>query len=378
MILFDTFNNKDMQNLDKNLKVAILICTRDRPDFMIRAFNYYTKLNSPHPIYVADSSNDKNVEVLKTVIEKVKNKLTVNYSWYPPGPDNHGSLLKQVTEKYACVISDDDYQIPNSLSKCAQFLENNPDYAAAGGRAVSFRLKEGGPYGELQRLAYYPRYSIESETARQRVIDFMKAFYSISFFVNRVDNMRKTWELKLNMSSSMNELVYYNHCIIPGKSKLIDCLSLVRQIHNQRYLPSSTFDWMASRNFCDDYSFFKKNISEAIAKKDKIDVRDAEEIVRESFLDYMSKMLAYEHRCYVTNKYHTKNTLRKNLRTKVGRSFPILKRIYRNYVRPFLTKDLQLHHEVLQPSSKYYTDFKPILDSFTGSSLKNPSLFQNP
>ena len=343
-----------------------MICTKDRPDFMNREFVYYAKLNSPHPIYIADSSNDKNAEILKTTIDKLKNKLSISYTWYPPGPDNHGSLLEQVKEKYACIVSDDDYQIPDSLTKCAQFLEKNSDYAAAGGRAVSFRLKESGPYGELQRLADYPRHSIDSETARQRVIDFMKVFYSISFFVNRTENMRKIWNRKLNMSSSMNELVYYTNCVIPGKSKLIDCLSLVRQIHDRRYLPSTTFDWMTGKNFSDDYMFFKKDISKAIAEKDNINIVDAEETAKEVFWGYMPRMLNYEYNYYIAEKYPSKSEPKKNLRTKIGKSFPIIKKIYRNYMRPFITRNMQLHYEILQPDSKYYQDFKPVLDSLTG------------
>lgn len=360
-----------MNILNNNLKVAILVSTKDRPDFMIRELNYYSKLKSPHPIYVADSSNDENAEILKNAINKLKDKISIRYTWYPPGPDNHGSLLEQVKEKYACVISDDDYQIPASLTKCAEFLENNPDYSSAGGFSVSFRLKKGGAYGELQRLADYPRYSIKSETARQRLIDFMKVIYSVSFFVNHVENMKKAWAGKLYMAQTMNELISWNHLIMTGKSKLIDCLSLVRQIHSSQYSMANSFDWVTSKNFYDDYEFFKNDLSKAMVEKDNIDLRDAEEAAKEAFWDYLQKTLSSDYKYYIAERYPSKKTPSKNLRAEIGKSFPILKKIYRSFVRRFLGKDLQMHYEVLQPNSKYYKDFKPVMDSFTGSSPKN-------
>lgn len=357
-----------------NTKVAILICTKDRPDFMIRELTYYEKLKSPHPVYIADSSNDKNAEILKTAIYELKNKIPITYNWYPPGPDNHGSLLEQVKEKYACVCSDDDYQIPHSLTKCAEFLDNNPDYTAAGGYSVSFRLKRGGPYGELQRLANYPRYSIESETARQRVIDFTKVAYSITFFVNRVDNIQKAWKSKLYMANTMDELISWNHCIIPGKSKLIDCLNLVRQIHDHQYPIPNSFEWITSKHFYNDYELFKKEISGAIAENDSIDIREAEEAAKEAFWHYMQRMLAWDYKYYIAERYPPKSTPKKNLRAEIGKLFPILKRIYRTSMGRFLNKDSQLHYEVLQPNSKYYKDFKAVMTSFTNpphSSLEN-------
>ena len=350
-------------------KVAILISTRDRPDFMNRQLSYYAKLGSPHPIYIADSSNKENTVHLKNAIDKFKNKLSIKYAWYPPGPDNHRSLLEQVEEKYACVISDDDYQIPPSLTKCAQFLENSPDYAAAGGYSVSFRLKKSGPYGELARLADYPRHSIESDTARQRFLDFMKVIYSISFFVNRVDNMKKAWDNNLYMAQSMNELISWNNLIIPGKSKLLDCLSLVRQIHDQQYSITNSFTWITSKNFADDYDIFKKIIATAISEKDNIGIESAEEAVKEAFWQYILNVLSYDYKFYLAPKHPATKKLKKDIRIKIGQSFPLLKKVYRNYLRPFLSKNLQLHHEVLQSGSKFYQDFKPILDSFTGKDL---------
>ena len=38
-------------------KVAILIPTMNRSDFLIRQLNYYANVKSQHPIYIGDASN---------------------------------------------------------------------------------------------------------------------------------------------------------------------------------------------------------------------------------------------------------------------------------------------------------------------------------
>ena len=45
-----------------NLKVAILIPTMNRADFVIRQLQYYASVNCPHTIYIGDSSNQENSE----------------------------------------------------------------------------------------------------------------------------------------------------------------------------------------------------------------------------------------------------------------------------------------------------------------------------
>jgi hypothetical protein len=220
-------------------------------------------------------------------------------------------------------------------------------------------------------LADYPRFSIEAETAKQRLIDFMKVIYSITFFVNRMENMKKAWQSKLYMAHTMNELISWNHLIIAGKSKLINCLSLVRQIHDYQYSIPNSFEWLTSKNFYDDYDLFKRDISDAMAKKDNIDIQDAEETAKEVFWYYMQRMLAFDYKVYLAQRYPSKHKDKKNVRATIGKLLPVVKKVYRNYVRPIFNKELQLHYEVLQPSSKYYKDFKPVMDSFTGSSLKN-------
>ena len=46
-------------------KVAIIIPTMNRADFLIRQLEYYKSVKSPHPIYIGDSSNKKEKSCVK-------------------------------------------------------------------------------------------------------------------------------------------------------------------------------------------------------------------------------------------------------------------------------------------------------------------------
>src|SRR3989344_4055848 len=86
------------------MKVATIISTMNRPDFILRQFEFYELMDSPHPIYISDSSNEENAEKLKNGIKKFK-KLNITYQWAPPGKDCLYLLLPLVKEKFAILLS---------------------------------------------------------------------------------------------------------------------------------------------------------------------------------------------------------------------------------------------------------------------------------
>lgn len=359
-------------------KVGIVIPTLDRLEFMIRQLKYYADLNSPHPVYIGDASDDENSKKLQSAIEKIGNQLTVFYYRYPKSEyslsDSVVNLYNKVGEKYCVQIGDDDYQIPGSLSKCAEFLENNPDYSSASGHAVSFRLKNNGVYGDLERLADYPRRQIEAPTAAKRLIDFMSRYYVPLFSVHRTEQTRKCWlqsKMLENLSFS-TEILSSAMLLVLGKSKMIDCLSFIRQIHGRNLALPDTFDWIMRNDWRPSFEVFIKILTEEVAATDNIGANEACQVVKEASWKYLARRLSRE----CADKYGESNAVRttqnritpylKITKFKVGQKLPWLKTLYRQRIRPLTKASLQLHDEVLRKGSKYHDDFKPVMDSFTG------------
>ncbi|MDP3792398.1 MAG: TIGR00180 family glycosyltransferase [bacterium] len=361
--------------MNNDLKVAILIPTRNRADFVIRQLRYYASVNCPHTIYIGDSSDQENSEKIKNEINKLKNKINVVYKFLPTltrgSAEAAKHLLAIVKEKYSCYSCDDDYQIPNSLTICAEFLENNPDYATAGGYSLSFRLKNNGIYGELGSLNDSLIKETLNNIAAERLIAFLTDNYVPLFYVNRTDQLLESHdhisEIKDHIFSS--EIVPSSLSIIAGKSTMLDCLGYIRQMHDQHRVQLEPSEWITSPDWNESYKIYENVISESISKKDNIPLEDAIKVARRAFTGQLLKWLSAEHRNYNNKnsipKRDYKNIV-KSIRSKIVKTFPFLKHVYRAQVRPRLTNKKELHYEVLRPESKYYKDFKPIMDSFSG------------
>lgn len=249
-------------------KIGIIVPTMNRPDFTIRQLNYYADLRSPHALYIADSSDKVNAKIIQNEIHKLKNKLDVNYQFIPPGDSIKCiiELLKTVKEKYVTFIGDDDYQVPDTLGVCAEFLENNPDYETAIGKSVTIRVEGNAAYGELKRIHDYPRYSIESDTASQRLFDYLGPnFSSIIAAVVPTQHMLKYFldAYTIKDTSIKGELLPCCLMVVAGKSKVLDRIGLVRQIHQSHFKLDDTFDWLTNPHWNESYQEFRRQLVSA-------------------------------------------------------------------------------------------------------------------
>ena len=358
--------------LKSNHTAGIFIPTMNRVNFIIRQLRYYAAVKCPHTIYVGDSSPKEESEKIKNEIERLGSSIKARY-YYLPGYNDwqaHYHLIKEVREKYICYSGDDDYQIPNSISECIEFLEENPDYTSASGYSVSFRLKQSGPYGELKRLADYPRQQIEEKTGAERIKHFFINYYVAHFSVNKTADSVRYWKNELNVQdrSFRGEIMPDALTLIDGKSKIIDCLGFVRQIHDSHYLQPGLFDWITNPEWHQSYALFEQTLSKNLAEKDNISLEEAVKTIRQSFLGYLGPQLNKEYGTYYpTNKSDTfHQQFNRYVRSAITSTFPFTKYLYRTHIKPKIKNTKEMHFEVLQPGSKYYTDFKPVMDSFTG------------
>lgn len=353
------------------IRAGITIPTMNRADFVIRQLRYYASVSCPHTIYIGDSSSKEESEKIQNELKRLGNSIKTKYYYLPAHSiwQAHYYLLTRVEEEYTCLSGDDDYQISNSVTKCAKFLKANPNYTTASGYAVSFRLKQHGVYGELLRLADYPRMQIEDNTGTERILNFFKNYYVTFFSVNRTNQTMEYWKSseKILDQAFSSEILPASLPLIHGKSKILDCLGFVRQIHGQQNGLFNTFDWITTPGWYSSYILCEKILSENLAAKDNMSIKDATAITRQSFWSYLQKYLSREYYQYHPDAKkepaYKKHLM--SLRSKITETFPFFKYIYRVQIKPRFTGEKALHYEVLRSRSSYYKDFKPIMDSFT-------------
>ncbi|MDP3731066.1 MAG: TIGR00180 family glycosyltransferase [bacterium] len=351
---------------------GIFIPTMNRVDFVIRQLRYYASVKCPHTIYVGDSSPQEESEKIHNEIKNLGHSIKANY-YYLPGYDSwqsHYYLIAQVKEKYICYSGDDDYQIPDSVTKCIEFLEAHPDYTSASGHAVSFRLKQSGPYGSLKRLADYPRQQIEEETGSERIKQFFRTYFVTHFSINKTADLTSHWHSAADIKDRpfQAEILPTSLPLIYGKSKILNCLGFVRQIHDSRVIqPSTELDWIANPDWPQSYILFHQILSEKLAQKDGIALEEAKQIIKFAFIYYLAVHLQrnYESANPPKPKYSFLRPILRLARSTITKIFPFSRYIYRVHIKPKMSGKKEMHYEISRTGSSYYNDFKPVMDSFS-------------
>lgn len=344
--------------------VGIVIPTKNRPDFIIRQLEYYASLNSPHTVYIADSSDEEVAKRIKTKVDELKNIIKIEYYPYPPGDVVKCLifLLSKVKEKYVCSIGDDDFRVPNTLTDCAEFLENNPDYESAVGQTVTIRVADHKAYGEITSIHDYPKYPIESDKASERLIEFMGPHISsiIASVIKTEDFIKyynTAWPYKDD--NYRGEIIPSCLMVINGKSKVIDKIDLVRQIHGGHFKIDDIFDQITGENWSETYRQSKNDLISALIQKENINEEQGEVIVKKAFWGYLAYILSRFYKSYAAN-IEPPLPRQIKFRTKLASTFPILKTIYKK-ISLLIGKKQPRHYEVLRPNSKYYKDFRSII-----------------
>lgn len=351
-------------NKQSPFNVGVIVPTKNRPDFIIRQLEYYASLNSPHSVYIADSSDPEMAKLIKAKVDELKNKINILYYSYPPGDVVKCVifLLSEVKEKYVCSIGDDDFRVPSTLTACAEFLENNPDYISAIGQTVTIRVADNKAYGKITSIHDYPKYPIESDRASERLIEFTGPHISsIIASVIKTEDLLKYYKIAWPYKDDnfRGEIIPSCLMVINGKSKVIDKIDLVRQIHDGHFKIDDVFDQITRNNWPETYNQAKKDLISALVQKESIDQEEGEKIIKTAFWGHLGYLLPRFYKNYISDINPPKPTKLK-FRTRLASSFPILKKIYRKTYY-LLGKEQPRHYQVLQPDSKYYKDFNLIL-----------------
>ncbi len=353
-------------NLSDNTKVGIIIPTKNRSDFVIRALKYYLSLNSPHPLYIGDSSDSEEAGKIIQAVDQLKSKLPVVYLPFPDGDTIKKMiyLLSNVKEKYATYTGDDDYHVPKTLTECARFLEDHGDYESAIGRSITFKLTGNGAYGSLKETHDYPRRSIESDSASERL--YLSLGPALTPLINSVMKTKKFRQFFQNSESVFDvvmrsEILPNCRLVVAGKHKVIDRLGFVRQIHDRHFKVPDMYDQLMSPEWYKSYHEIEKIVVADLKSKEAIGQEEAEYNFKKAFWNYLNMYLPRFYRNFTPSFDSPSKKI--GFRTRLAASLPVIKKVYRK-IRPLFNKKIQLHYEVLQTGSKYYEDFKPIRDSF--------------
>lgn len=347
------------------MKVAIITPTMNRPDFILRQFQFCKFMKSPHPIYIADSSNPENAEKIKKNIEKFKD-LNITYQWYPPGKDPLYSLLGLVKEKYCILINDDDLALPDALSESADFLEDHPDYGTCAGKQVNYYFRNEDstkPYGIISHQTRPLGVSLEDGNMLKRVKDLWFNWIEDNFLIFAVRKTETERELRniikhLSIIEDMNEFLIFSFLAISGKHKVLDMLMyfmyrgpMSQPIHNLE-------DFILSPNIVEKWRICEKEFAKSMQRRGLTE-KESVMAVRGMFMIFFMSQMGIEEGSWESIG-QDKSVLATQVPSRLKRlrqfasRLPLLKKVYYRFSSP--------RNDVSLPESKYFDDFRLVKD----------------
>ncbi len=342
--------------------VGIVIPTINRPEFVIRQLSFYARTGGRIGIYIGDGSEGEGLEKVAAACERFSKQLKIVHLRLPGSSDVEAerALVKAVEEPFACLLGDDDFFIPSSLERCADFLTGNPDYAIALGKAALFQLSSEALYGDIVSLVPYNQRSLESSTASERLLDYFYRSFATHFSVHRTDNFRKEMEAIKDVNDrAIREILSSALAIVHGKAKQLDRLYLVREDHAKRYLQADVYDILTHPRWQSAYQILFDVLTNEVAEKDDIPLERARDVVKQGFWAYTARALNYKW----NNRYGRSSA---SLRQRLSKVAVIANSWHK--MRSFIPAErhrISLH-ALLRRSSKYNDDFALFHDFITG------------
>jgi len=240
-------------------------------------------------------------------------------------------------------------------------LENNLEYRTAQGCAVLFSLQQIGAYGPIRGIGtYWKRKEAEDNNPSKRLIGFSSNYWVPLFSLHRSEEFHedlKNSEIIPDRAFG-GELMPNHLSIVRGKSKFLNCLYLIRQGHDARYILPGLFDWLTSPNWQPSFKIFHDTLRDALMEKEKIDQDTASKTVNLAFEQYLTNG-------FVRKTLIQKQTVMASIKM-VAKRVPGVKQAYhraRNRM-PISRNELSLER-LLSESSPYHKDFMPVYRAIT-------------
>ncbi len=350
--------------------VGIIIPTKNRSSFIKRTLQYYASVHCRHTVYICDSSDRKHADSILKHIEKLNGLLNVIYNHYP---DTGAAWAIRagancVQEPYAVVSGDDDLLVPDSLSMCEKFLADNPDYSSAHGNSIMVSVVEKAYTTDVLATWEYFLGDNELESAADRLEKYLKNYWVVQFSLQRTPAFQEAMDnIELLTDPSFTEILCNCVSVTHGKSKKIDVLYLIRQVHSQRGILKSGAEWVLSPEFQMSLKVFRQTLSHHLSQRDRIEAQYALGLVNGYFLSYLENSFrkTYTH---PTRKRIMLNALKKLS----GPIKPFLKLMYYR-IRGLLPGVSSAYYLpiLLRSGSKFNKDFLPVYRSITGKKAIN-------
>lgn len=337
--------------------VTVIIPTHNRANYLKRAIEYWKETG--FKIIIADSSSQKYENNIP---------LNINYYYFPNLSfiSKLATILSNVETKYSLLCADDDFVTKIGVKKSCDFLENNPDYAVAQGRYISFCPKPELQPNEYEWRSIYKPTTFNQALPSDRLFNYMCNYNMTTFYaVHRSEVLQTIWEASANNTDDerFGELLPAMLSAISGKIKTLDVFYSAREYNTNSlgHKAKSIDDFIMEGSFSDKYINFKHCLLNAIVSKENITKSNANKLIDKAMNNYLSL-------CLPKNKF-------KREIVKLSKYSKILRRCILAYQKLRAKTNHQSvldslnYFEYDNPKNPFYQDFIKIKEAISKNSI---------
>lgn len=220
--------------------LTCLVPTHNRPSFLRRLLCFYTQFSPDCSFLVADSSENSAASENRRAIESCKNELEIEYFRCESEGGFYGKsvlALERIRSPFVVLCADDDLLVPSTLSKCVDFLANQPEYASAMGRTVLLNTSRASWRGSLRVLKGY---SIEDEHPFSRCRQMATQWFSNFYAVARKESLVASFRIAAAAANpkslpQLPEMLLSHLSLLSGKAKVLPLMYSVWQRHSSNW-----------------------------------------------------------------------------------------------------------------------------------------------
>lgn len=153
---------------DNSNCATLILHTRNRPSFVLRALTYYNNKNckSINEYIVVDASDSRNYQKFITSFNAVKWNIRIKVVHFPSSVSIAPRILSALDltkSRYIILAADDDLFFLDWIEKSICFLNSDDSYGVVYGHVVRFALNEYKSTGELKSYSISSQHRIPPE-----------------------------------------------------------------------------------------------------------------------------------------------------------------------------------------------------------------------
>ena len=275
--------------------IAIVIATKNRPDFVIAQIRSLIAQNFNGILWVGDSSSLSEFSKTARMIAESSLPFKLNHLHIPELNVIEAIALgvSEIQVPYTLVTQDDDFPIIESMGKALSVLDADATVSAVNGKAVALALEGDGFPFNIGSVSHYPFASYTEDTPTERLQSLFRNYTVVHYALVRTS----VWKDWANRQTSMpipligGEMFSNATIVLSGKVVVIKDLFMIRTIHSGRGGASvQTFlDQVLSDGWSTSMDHFIRETAALLTEKDNIKPEDALRVTKQGVSGYLSR-----------------------------------------------------------------------------------------